>query len=138
MKNCCYLKFSSITCYVTKLYDAFSLYHHLFNFFLLRIWFHFFEFHNYHLFISNILSFVKNGKDLLAVPQTLSQQEGNMNISGSSQRHLVMQKLMRKTEVNFLISVFSLEIKFQYFLVIFPITFDADCRVKYYFKSKQF
>lgn len=30
--------------------------------------------------------------------QTLSQQEGNVSISGSSQRHLIMQKLMRKTE----------------------------------------
>lgn len=30
--------------------------------------------------------------------QTLSQQEGNVSISGSSQRHLIMQKLMRKSE----------------------------------------
>lgn len=30
--------------------------------------------------------------------QTLSQQEGNVSISGSSQRHLIMQKLMRKVE----------------------------------------
>ncbi|XP_076807607.1 poly(U)-binding-splicing factor PUF60-like isoform X2 [Clavelina lepadiformis] len=41
---------------------------------------------------------VQNGKELLAAAQTLSQQEGNMNISGSSQRHLIMQKLMRKEE----------------------------------------
>lgn len=34
---------------------------------------------------------VQNGKQ-----QSLSQQEGNVNISGSSQRHLMMQKLMRK------------------------------------------
>lgn len=32
-------------------------------------------------------------------PQTLQQQE-NMSIKGQSARHLVMQKLMRKTEVN--------------------------------------
>lgn len=31
--------------------------------------------------------------------QTLQQQE-NMSIKGQSARHLVMQKLMRKTEVN--------------------------------------
>ncbi|XP_078489859.1 poly(U)-binding-splicing factor PUF60-like [Ciona intestinalis] len=40
-----------------------------------------------------------NGKDLLPTgAQTLSQQEAGLNISGSSQRHLVMQKLMRKEE----------------------------------------
>nr|XP_039262550.1 poly(U)-binding-splicing factor PUF60-like [Styela clava] len=35
--------------------------------------------------------------------QTLSQQEGNVSISGSSQRHLIMQKLMRKTESNVMV-----------------------------------
>lgn len=35
-------------------------------------------------------------------PQTLQQQE-NMSIKGQSARHLVMQKLMRKTEVKYLI-----------------------------------
>lgn len=35
-------------------------------------------------------------------PQTLQQQE-NMSIKGQSARHLVMQKLMRKMEVNVLI-----------------------------------
>lgn len=34
-----------------------------------------------------------------AEPQTLQQQE-NMSIKGQSARHLVMQKLMRKTEVS--------------------------------------
>lgn len=34
-------------------------------------------------------------------PQTLQQQE-NISIKGSSARHLVMQKLMRKAEVSFL------------------------------------
>ena len=33
-------------------------------------------------------------------PQTLQQQE-NISIKGSSARHLVMQKLMRKAEVSF-------------------------------------
>uniref|UniRef100_H2YAK9 RRM domain-containing protein n=1 Tax=Ciona savignyi TaxID=51511 RepID=H2YAK9_CIOSA len=40
-----------------------------------------------------------NGKEILpTTAHTLSQQEGNMNISGSSQRHFLMQKLMRKVE----------------------------------------
>jgi len=34
-------------------------------------------------------------------PQTLQQQE-NISIKGSSARHLVMQKLMRKAEVSYL------------------------------------
>lgn len=34
--------------------------------------------------------------------QTLDQQE-NMKISGTNARHMVMQKLMRKTEVSFFI-----------------------------------
>uniref|UniRef100_F6TEH9 RRM domain-containing protein n=2 Tax=Ciona intestinalis TaxID=7719 RepID=F6TEH9_CIOIN len=47
----------------------------------------------------NRLNSQVNGKDLLPTgAQTLSQQEAGLNISGSSQRHLVMQKLMRKEE----------------------------------------
>lgn len=48
-------------------------------------------------------------------PQTLQQQE-NMSIKGQSARHLVMQKLMRKTEVNYLyitdVQMYYVKIKF--------------------------
>lgn len=37
------------------------------------------------------------------LPQTIDQQE-NMKISGSNARHMVMQKLMRKSEVGELLS----------------------------------
>ena len=51
-------------------------------------------------------------------PQTLQQQE-NISIKGSSARHLVMQKLMRKAEVSFLhgLQINRLEL-FVYSLII--------------------
>uniref|UniRef100_H2YAL0 RRM domain-containing protein n=1 Tax=Ciona savignyi TaxID=51511 RepID=H2YAL0_CIOSA len=51
-----------------------------------------------------------NGKEILpTTAHTLSQQEGNMNISGSSQRHFLMQKLMRKSTVMVLRNMVEVE-----------------------------
>ena len=57
----------------------------------------------------------KTGQEEL--PQTLEQQE-SMKISGSSARHMVMQKLMRKSEVCKIVMSFCV-----FFLSLIPILF---------------